>query len=158
MTTAGDSLAAAASASASSTAPRKFGCWKNTAPVSPSIACAHACASVTPSRSPTSTMSAPNPAAYVASVSRLWGCSPREFEEVGVDLLLRHPGGQVKRPVQAHRRRDRLEQLADRADADRREHLADVLLRGRRVAAHALPAQAGRVGGRIHELVLLARL
>ena len=63
MTTAGESLAAPASAAASSTAPRKFGCWKNTAPVSPSIASAHAAASVTPSFSGTSTISAPKPCA-----------------------------------------------------------------------------------------------
>ena len=57
------SFAAAASAATSSTAPRKFGCWKNTAHVSSSIAAAHASASVTPSRSGTSTTSAPKPCA-----------------------------------------------------------------------------------------------
>ena len=58
-TTAGEFLAASASACASSTAPRKFGFWKKTALVSSSIAAAQASRSVTPSLSGTSTTSTP---------------------------------------------------------------------------------------------------
>ena len=55
------SLAAAPSASTSSTAPRKFGFCRKTAAVSPSTAAASAAASVSPPSSPTSTISAPKP-------------------------------------------------------------------------------------------------
>ena len=54
MSSAPVAFARSASASRSSTAPRKFGCWRNTALVSSSMAAASASMSVTPSRRPTS--------------------------------------------------------------------------------------------------------
>jgi hypothetical protein len=44
-----------------------------------------------------------------------------------VDLGLAHPGGQLERPAQAQRGGDLLEELVDRVDADRGEHLGAVV-------------------------------
>ena len=71
-------LPASDSAPRSSTVPRKFGCWTNTAAVSSSTAAASASRSVAPSSSSgTSTTSMPYPAAWVASAARECGWSPR---------------------------------------------------------------------------------
>ena len=46
--------------------------------------------------------------------------------DVLVDVLLGHPRGQVERAPQADRLGDRLEQVLERADADRGQHLPAV--------------------------------
>ena len=96
------SLAIGASASRSSTAPRKFGWARNTAAMSSPIAARSASASVTPSASATSSMVVPQPAPVVASVSRECGCTPRETTKrraAGVDLGEVAGGGERARAL-----------------------------------------------------------
>ncbi len=64
-----------------------------------------------------------------------------ERAQVLVDVLLGQPGGQVERAAEAHARGDlAVEDLLQRADADRREHRVEVLGGDGGVAAQLLPA------------------
>jgi hypothetical protein len=54
-----------------------------------------------------------------------------------VDLLLRLAGRQIERPAEPDARGDLREELVDRADADRRQHLPAVGLGGGGVPTHA---------------------
>ena len=58
------------------------------------------------------------------------GVPPGQRREALVDLGLAHPLGQVERPAEAQRAGDLLEQLVDRLDADRGEHLGAVVRGG----------------------------
>ncbi len=81
----------------------------------------------------------------------------RELLEVADELGLAERGRHVELPVEADARRNLLEQLVDRRDADRGEHLRAVRV-GQAEVAHALllgDVRAVRV--RVHQRVELAR-
>ncbi|OJU80124.1 MAG: hypothetical protein BGO11_12475 [Solirubrobacterales bacterium 70-9] len=58
------------------------------------------------------------------------GVPPGQRRQPLVDLGLAHPGGQVERPAQAQRAGNLLEELVDRVDADRGQHLGAVVRGG----------------------------
>ena len=87
-----------------------------------------------------------------------------ERRQVLVDLLLGAPVRQVDGASQAHALRYVGEQIVERADADRAEHLLQVLLGDCGVAAH-LPTESSYplfehllVGGDVHQAVGLGRV
>ncbi len=146
--------------STSSTAPRKFGCWKITAEVSSSIAAAQAAASVAPPASGTSTTSMPYPWASVRSVSRLCGCTPRETTSPPLPVgELRQVGGGADRARALVDRRvgdGQAGQLADRGlvlEHHLQAALADLRLVGR-VRGQELRAAEQHVDRRGHVVVV----
>ena len=66
------------------------------------------------------------------------GVARRQCRQALEDLGLAHPLRQVQRAAEPQRLGDLLEELVDRADADRGEHLGPVVGRGGGVAGHAL--------------------
>ncbi len=64
--------------------------------------------------------------------------SRRQSAQLAEDLLLGEPLVEIQRPAEPKRFGDVGEQVLDRADTDCLEHLAQIVIRDRRVTAHTV--------------------
>ena len=154
------SRAIGASASRSSTAPRKFGCCRNTAETSSPIASRSASASVTPPLRPTSSTAVPYPCAVVRErLARVRVQAARDDEPRAPVLLPRQPArrrDRRRRLVQRRVRHRQAGQLADRGlvlEHHLQRPLGDLRL-VRRVRRQELGAPQQRVDQRRHVVVV----